>query len=163
MADDAAPRPIPTLVPFQLYAAGRLIERELTDRLGALGLTMRLVGILGHLTRSPALSYSELARRADVSVQSMHGSIRPLIAEGIVEGVGTAGQAAQLSITTAGRATLERAQAVIAAYEDELLEAAGMPAEELRAAARSTLLAAWRASGGGPDLPGPPPQPPSTA
>jgi DNA-binding MarR family transcriptional regulator len=157
MADDPVPRPIPTLVPFQLYAAGRLIERELTDRLAALGLTLRLVGILGHLTRSPALSYSELARRADVSVQSMHGSVRPLIAEGIVEGSGTAGQAAQLSITDAGRATLARAAAVIAAYEDELLAAAGIPEQELRAAAQSTLLATWRASGGGPDLPGPPP------
>ncbi len=47
-----------------LVVAGRTVEELLGARLAPLGLSLRLLGSLGHLARDEALSYSDLARRA---------------------------------------------------------------------------------------------------
>lgn len=149
-----APLRLASLAPFLLFGTGRLVERELTLRLADLGLSLRALGILGHLAGSPALSYSELARHSDITVQSMHAAVRRLVADGVVEAVGSAGQTARLTITDAGHALLGRAREVLAGYEAELAAAAGVDVGELRAAAQLPALAAWKVDASTPDLPG---------
>jgi DNA-binding MarR family transcriptional regulator len=46
--------------------------------------TLRHLGALGHLARDPALSYSDLARRVAVTVQSMRSTIATLVDPGLL-------------------------------------------------------------------------------
>ncbi|MGL5851565.1 MAG: hypothetical protein ACRCZD_12355, partial [Phycicoccus sp.] len=55
-----------------LLTMGRLVERRVAAALDELGLTVRGFGALGHLAGDPGISFTELARRAGVTVQSMH-------------------------------------------------------------------------------------------
>jgi DNA-binding MarR family transcriptional regulator len=139
------PRAEPT-IPFLLYGAGQLIEQELENRLATVGLTLRTMGVLAHLAHSPQLSYSDLARRGRVTVQSMHTTVRQLIANGDVEAdsSSTHGQAAQLSVTPAGRERLQAARDRLADYEKEWLAEMDGDAEQLRTIARSAAAASWK-------------------
>ncbi len=103
-----------------LIAAGRAAQRRLEEALREHGVTLRHLGALGHLARDPALSYSDLARRVAVTVQSMHSTIATLVALGAIE-VETAqrGKPARLRLTELGH---------------ELLHTAGTVAHELDAA-----------------------------
>ena len=92
---------------LMLVGAGRLLQRRLDEELAALGLTMRHLGALGHLSHAPDLSYSDLARRAGITVQSMHATLRGLEERGAVRrALPGHGHAARLEITDAGRALL---------------------------------------------------------
>ncbi len=103
-----------------LIGAGRAAQRRLEAALREHGLTLRHLGALGHLARDPALSYSDLARRVAVTVQSMHSTIATLVELGAIE-VETAerGRPARLRLTQRGH---------------ELLRTAGTVAHELDAA-----------------------------
>jgi DNA-binding MarR family transcriptional regulator len=95
-------------VAFLLMALGRRVRDEVDARLDAHGLTYRHLSALGHLRREPDLSYSELARRAGVTVQSIQATVRGLIDLGAIEQVGAGGQGrrAQLQVTAHGRRLL---------------------------------------------------------
>ena len=96
-----------------LVAAGRASQRRLEGALREHGVTLRHLGALGHLARDPALSYSDLARRVAVTVQSMHSTIGALVDLGAIE-VETAqrGRPAQLRLTERGHELLRVAGAV---------------------------------------------------
>ncbi len=49
-------------------------EALLTEALKPLGLTTRKLGLLGHIRRTPDISFSELARHSGITVQSAHGA-----------------------------------------------------------------------------------------
>ena len=102
-----------------LVGAGRVAQRRLEQALRGHGVTLRHLGALGHLAHNPELSYSDLARRAAVTVQSMHSTIAALVELGAIE-VETAhrGRPARLRLTERGR---------------ELLRTAGTIAHELDA------------------------------
>jgi hypothetical protein len=63
-------------VVLMLVGAGRFLQRRVDDELAALGLTLRHLSALGHLSHRPDLSYSDLARRARITTQSMHATVR---------------------------------------------------------------------------------------
>jgi len=67
-----------------LIAAGRSAQRRFESALAEQKLTMRHIGALGHLAHSPGLSYSDLARRARVTPQSMHATMTQLVELGAV-------------------------------------------------------------------------------
>lgn len=96
-----------------LVAAGRAAQRRLEQALRAHGVTLRHLGALGHLARDPELSYSDLARRVAVTVQSMHSTIAGLVDLGAIE-VETAqrGRPARLRLTQQGHELLRTAGAV---------------------------------------------------
>jgi DNA-binding MarR family transcriptional regulator len=139
-----SPAPVGSSLPFVLFGLGRLMERELELRLADQGLSLRTLGVLGHLATLANPSYSDLARRADVTVQTMHTTVRRLIVDGLVAATGTAGQAASLTLTDRGRARLRAAAAVLAAYETALIDDAGVDGAALAQAARTVALSAWR-------------------
>ncbi|PZA19118.1 MarR family transcriptional regulator, partial [Modestobacter versicolor] len=79
--------------------AGRAWEARLNTALRAHGLSLRHLGALGHLAGTPGLSYTDLARRARVTVQSMHATVGTLTELGAVrEPGGGRGRAALLEV-----------------------------------------------------------------
>ncbi|WP_338316481.1 MarR family winged helix-turn-helix transcriptional regulator, partial [Streptomyces bohaiensis] len=93
-------------------ARRRTARTELDTALDADGLSLRIVGALGHLAASPDLSVSDLARRAGVSAPSMLATVRRLEERGHVQRLGPAGRGntAQLRVTDAGREALALAR-----------------------------------------------------
>src|SRR3546814_5458477 len=89
----------------------RRLETRVEEELKAIGLSLRRMGLLGHLDREPGISYSALARRAGIKVQSLHPVMEELSADGYVTTVGEVGQgrAAVIQLTEHGRAALRRA------------------------------------------------------
>ena len=81
MSDDAPPL---VSASFVLMALGRHLRDAAETRLRADGIAVRHLSALGHLSRDPGLSYSELARRAGLTPQSMQATLRTLEEMGAV-------------------------------------------------------------------------------
>ncbi|MGL5850830.1 MAG: MarR family winged helix-turn-helix transcriptional regulator, partial [Phycicoccus sp.] len=110
--------------------------------LDELGLTVRGFGALGHLAGDPGISFTELARRAGVTVQSMHATVAQLVEAGAVCSAtgGGRGRSAVLEVTSAGRELLAHARAVAERVDEELFgPAAGDAAVHLGAVATALL------------------------
>lgn len=104
-----------------LVGAGRQAQRRLEDALAPHGLTLRHLGALGHLSRRPDLSYSDLARRAGVTSQSMHATVRQLEAlDAVRRDHPGHGHRARLEVTDRGRELLATAGQAAAAIDQEL-------------------------------------------
>jgi DNA-binding MarR family transcriptional regulator len=138
--------PLPALsVSFFLIALGRRAQESVEARLREQGLAYHHLSALGHLKRQPGLSYSELARRARVTVQSMQTTAGHLEQRGLVERGATTspGRRADLRVTARGLEVLAAAEAAMRSTDQELL--AGVPATE-RAALESALLQMFAAT-----------------
>jgi DNA-binding MarR family transcriptional regulator len=128
--------------------AGGALERRVNDGLKPHGLSIRHLGALGHLSRDPQMSYTELARRARVTVQSMHKTVLGLVELGAVRRPpGGRGRTAALEVTERGHELLAIGAGVVAGVDAEL--AATLPA---RSGDRLTadLLAVLRSAGPAP-------------
>lgn len=130
---------------FLVMALGRRVREQTDAELKDDGLSLRHVSALGHLARRPGLSYSELARRAGITVQSMQATLLQLEELGAVERRTEPGRGrtAQLHVTEAGTVLLDRARAVVRAADARLL--AGTDAEQ-REQIRGWLLRAFTAT-----------------
>ncbi|HEX6340296.1 MarR family winged helix-turn-helix transcriptional regulator [Umezawaea sp.] len=114
--EDGAPPP--ASVAFLAMALGRRIREHVEGRLREHGIGLRHLSALGHLHRQPGISYSELARRAGVTPQSMQDTLRLLEKLGAVERstVPGRGRTAVLRVTDEGhRLRLEGQSAITAA------------------------------------------------
>ena len=116
---DEAP---PLSAAMALAVAGRRAQRELDAALEGLGISMRHLGALGHLSRNDELTVSDLARRSRITAQSMHVTIRDLEARGALgRSSSDRGKRAQLSVTSEGRRLLRRGREAVAAVDERLL------------------------------------------
>lgn len=107
---------------FLLVGAGREAQQRLEARLAERGVTLRHLGALGHLRADAERSYSDLARRAGVTVPSMHATVRQLQDLGAVQRPeGGQGVRARLELTDEGRALLTWAAEQAEAVDAELL------------------------------------------
>ncbi|GGH47534.1 hypothetical protein GCM10010921_24350 [Microbacterium album] len=98
-----------------LLTVSRLWDAELSAALKGLGLTTRKYGLLGHIRGTPGISFSELARRSRITVQSAHTAVDGLIRAGLVQDTTAhAGAASTLAVTDAGQRVLDEAAAVLA-------------------------------------------------
>lgn len=96
-------------------------EARLTAELRDLGLSTRRLGLLAHLEALPDLSFSELARRTGITVQSAHAAVRQLAVDGLVDdATAHAGARSMLRLTDRGRAVLEAAHERVAALDAAL-------------------------------------------
>jgi DNA-binding MarR family transcriptional regulator len=131
--------PPPPSVSFFLINLGRRVRETVDARLREQGLAYQHLSALGHLRRSPGLSYSELARRGGVTVQSMQTTVTHLVQQGLVAAGGTTvrGRRADLQVTAQGERVLRLAEAAVRSVDDELL--AGFTAGE-RASLEGALL-----------------------
>lgn len=129
--------PPPFSPTITLLTVGRVWESEFAVALKPLGLTTRKYGLLGHIRRTPGISFSELARRSRITVQSAHSIVAGFVASGLVEdATAHAGSASTLQITSAGEALLARAADVVEALDRDF--AAQHP--ELTEALRAHML-----------------------
>ncbi|MFD8153138.1 MarR family winged helix-turn-helix transcriptional regulator [Streptomyces sp. NPDC001046] len=118
-------RKVPVMpLSLQLAGVGRMVREAVESRLEGSGLSVRLLGVMGHLSASPGLSISELARRARISAPSMLALVRQLEAEGLVERTSPAGRGntAQLSVTDAGRRARMRANQALSDLDSVLFD-----------------------------------------
>ena len=144
MTDPGPPGPPGTSPAVLLVALGRQVEARLDEALAPAGLSLRLLGALGHLARQPGLSYTELAARARVTPQSMHATVRSLIEAGAVSPAGTGrGRRALLEVTPRGHRLLAAGQEAVAAVEAELRGLGRLPSD--RELFRLTTAVARRA------------------
>ncbi|MFB9903522.1 MarR family winged helix-turn-helix transcriptional regulator [Allokutzneria oryzae] len=124
-----------------LIAAGRELQRRTEAALAEIDLTMRHLGALGHISQNPEVSYSDLARRAGITTQSMRATVLMLEEQGSVRRtLAGHGHPARLDLTDRGRDLLAKARVVVAELDREFLAALepGQP-EALRGAVIRTL------------------------
>jgi DNA-binding MarR family transcriptional regulator len=114
---------------------GRQLREQAEAELREQGLSMRHFSALGHLAHHPGLSYSELARRDGITAQSMQATLRQLQELGAVQLLTEPGRGrtADLQVTEAGQALLERGRAVLRAADRRLFDAIGNENGELLA------------------------------
>lgn len=128
----------PSSPTLELLALAAEWEARLSDRLHDLGLTTRRYGLLAHIAAVPDVSFSELARRTGVTVQSAHAAARALAAAGLVaDATAHAGSASTLRVTQLGHELLELARERLAELDRELraerpavVDALGEPHED---------------------------------
>ncbi|WP_114559917.1 MarR family winged helix-turn-helix transcriptional regulator [Desertihabitans aurantiacus] len=117
-----------------LLTIARAWESALTEGLAPLGLTVRRYGLLGHIRSTPDISFSELARRSRITVQSAHTAVAGFTADGLVEVVTEqVGAASRIRVTATGRELLDRAAEVVGGLDADLEAADAHLAEALRA------------------------------
>ena len=140
-AGPPASGPPPVSVSLFLISLGRRARSRVEVALREHGIAYHHLSALGHLRRQPGLSYSELARRARVTVQSMQTTVTHLEQLGLVDrGVPTSrGRRAELQVTDHGVRVLSAAEAAIRALDEELLDGIGD-----RAALEAGLLRMFR-------------------
>jgi DNA-binding MarR family transcriptional regulator len=104
------PQPPPFSPTVTLLTVGRVWDAALSDSLKPLGLTTRKYGLLGHIRGAPGISFSELARRSRITVQSAHAAVAAFAQAGLVDDViGHAGSASSLRVTAEGETLLATA------------------------------------------------------
>lgn len=135
---EGAPPPSPT---FLIMNLGRRLRDQVERELRTSGLSLRHLSALGHLAHEPGLSYSELARRAGVTAQSMQATLNQLEALGAVERTTEAGRGrtARLQVTEHGESLRATARTVIAETDEKLL--ATVPDEDRSALTRALINA----------------------
>ena len=123
------PSPVGESVGMRLVGIGRILQRQFEAELAKIGLTLRHLGALGHLSRHPEASYSDLARRSHVTSQSMNATVRALEEAGAVQRTLPGhGHAARLEVTARGRELLQSASAAATRLDDSI--AKHLPAAE---------------------------------
>lgn len=104
-----------------LVVLARIVGRSVDAALAAAGTSVREIGVLGHLTRDPGLSITELARRSGVTVQSMHTLVADLVTRDLVaRSAAGRGRTADLTVTPAGRTLVRRAHRALATVDERL-------------------------------------------
>jgi DNA-binding MarR family transcriptional regulator len=103
-----------------LLTVARAWDTALADELKTLGLTSRKYALLGHIRGTPGISFSELARRSHITVQSAHGAVATFVQSGLVEdSTAHAGSASALRVTADGDALLTRAAQAVAELDGQ--------------------------------------------
>ena len=127
----ARPGPPATSPAVLLVALGRQVEDWVDGALREVGLSLRLMGALGHLAAEPGLSYTALASRARVTPQSMHTTVAALIEAGAVSPAGPGrGRRALLEVTPHGEQLLAAGRDAVAAIDGELRALGGLPPDQ---------------------------------
>ena len=133
---------LPPISPaFLAIGLGRILRTEVEAELARVGFSLRHLSALGHLAAQPGLSYSELARRGGVTVQSMQSTLRQLEGIKAVKRLTPSGRGrrAELQITSTGAALLEQGRQTITRADRRLL--ADLPTEQHRAFTAALLQA----------------------
>jgi DNA-binding MarR family transcriptional regulator len=101
-----------------LLTVSSVWDARLTASLKDLGLTTRKYGLLAHIHATPGISFSELARRSQITVQTAHTAVRTLQDDGLVQdATAQAGAASDLRATAKGEAALAEADARLASLD----------------------------------------------
>ncbi|GAA3767149.1 hypothetical protein GCM10022240_19430 [Microbacterium kribbense] len=103
---------------ISLLTVASIWDGQLNKQLKDLGLTTRKYGLLAHIQATPGISFSELARRAQITVQTAHTAVRALVDDGLAaDATAHAGAASDLRVTQRGTDALAEADARLAALD----------------------------------------------
>lgn len=117
-----------------LLTVSRVWDAAFADALKPLGLTTRKYGLLGHIRGSAGISFSELARRSRITVQSAHAAVAAFVEADLVEDrTAHAGAASTLRVTAKGESLLNRAAEVVADLDEDFAAQHPELTEALRA------------------------------
>ena len=121
---------MPERPPFSPVISLLTVSSVWDARLGAalknIGLTTRKYGLLAHIQATPGISFSELARRSQITVQTAHTAVRTLVDDGLAtDATAHAGAASDLRVTAEGARVLALADEYLAALDVEFAE--GVP------------------------------------
>ncbi|ATL70398.1 MarR family winged helix-turn-helix transcriptional regulator [Nocardia terpenica] len=142
--DDIRPDPPVASASILALTVARRVEAELGAALAPLDLTVGRLGLLGHISGVPGASFSKLARMSGTSVQSVHTSVKNLVAAGLVrDRTARAGSASTIELTPAGVRLLEAAKAVVAEVDERLFGPGADPIQREIGAALVAAFAAW--------------------
>lgn len=113
---------MPERPPFSPVISLLTVSAVWDARLGAalkdLGLTTRKYGLLAHVRATPGISFSELARRSQITVQTAHTAMHALLDDGMVgDATAHAGAPSDLRVTEKGARVLDEADARLAALD----------------------------------------------
>jgi DNA-binding MarR family transcriptional regulator len=112
--------PVPFSPTITLLTLSRVWESSYTDALKPLGLTTRKYGLLGHIRRTPGISFSELARRSRITVQSAHSAVAAFVEADLVDdATAQPGAASALRVTAQGESLLADAGVVVGRLDTE--------------------------------------------
>ncbi|MFI6901728.1 MarR family winged helix-turn-helix transcriptional regulator [Nonomuraea sp. NPDC050394] len=149
MSDDDRLGPPVTSTSIIVLTLARRVENELTAALAPLDLTVRRLGLLGHITGVPGASFSDLARMQGVTVQSVHAAVKSLEAAGLVrDHTARAGSASAIEVTPDGVNLLRAARKAVAEADERLF---GPDADPVQRRVGQAVLAAFLAAA--PDFP----------
>jgi len=123
--------------PFGPVIALLTVSAVWDARLGAalkdLGLTSRKFGLLAHIQATPGISFSDLARRSQITVQTAHTAVRALQDEGLVHDANAhAGSASDLRATDKGERVMAEAESRLAALDETFSSGAPALTDALR-------------------------------
>ncbi|MBD7956503.1 MarR family transcriptional regulator [Microbacterium sp. Sa4CUA7] len=103
---------------ISLLTVSAIWDARLGAALKAIGLTTRKYGLLAHIGAEPGISFSELARRSQITVQTAHTAVRALAGAGMVaDATAHAGAASDLRVTKKGQRALDAAVALLASLD----------------------------------------------
>lgn len=109
-----------------LLTVSSVWDAQLGAALKDIGLTTRKYALLAHVHGTPGISFSELARRSLITVQTAHTAVRALVDDGLVrDEMSHAGSASDLRVTDAGQKALAAAEVLLADLDARL--SAGVP------------------------------------
>lgn len=112
---------------ISLLTLGSIWDGQLNRQLKDLGLTTRKYGLLAHIEATPGISFSELARRSQITVQTAHTAVRALVGDGLAaDATAHAGAASTLRVTEKGTNALREADARLAGLDRAFVQ--GSPA-----------------------------------
>lgn len=137
MENEAAPPAVDRRPPFSpvisLLTIASVWDAQLAAALKSVGLTTRKYALLAHIKATPGISFSELARRSQITVQTAHTAVRSLVVDGFVkDGTAHAGAASDLTVTEQGARALEQADAMLARLDGILSDGVPKLADALR-------------------------------
>ncbi|MEU6793926.1 MarR family transcriptional regulator [Nonomuraea wenchangensis] len=120
MTDDRPDAPVtsPSII---LLTLARRIETELNAALSPLDLTVSRLGLLGHISGVPGVSFSDLARMSGTTVQSVHAAVKTLAGAGLVrDNTARAGSASAIEVTPEGARLLKAAKEAVSRVDEQL-------------------------------------------
>ncbi len=126
--NDGRPSPPTTSASIVVLTLARRIETELNAALAPLDLTVRRLGLLGHIAAVPGISFSDLARMSGITVQSVHAAVKSLAEAGLVrDNTARAGSASTIEITPEGARLLGAAREAVGRVDELMFGAAADP------------------------------------
>ncbi len=147
-----------SVVPFSvsptmtLVLEARNLERRLEKNLQEVGLNLRKFGIMGHLSSNPGLSFTDIADRAGITVQSVHTIVSDLMKSGWVttDGMPGRGRAATLRLSDAGVECMDAARQTVGRIDEEVFGiSTGKEWQNLASALRGVAYSRLRTRSGG--------------
>lgn len=120
---DERPFPLDEVLGYLLVRVAHALEHGFTELMAEEGITVRQFGILANTARAGGLGAAELARRLNVTPQSMGDQVETLCRRGLLRRDPHPGPGRRIGIylTPQGGAVLSRAGALAGRYEEQTM------------------------------------------